>query len=192
MICSACSLLFVVGLGSAMAILWPKSPEWHLRKLTVNDETVLVEYGHALFETVHDNYSLPTFDLLAEIEVYNPNHLGGETLIPGLLDISFREQRLGTVTVHPVIFQPHSHAAMMANVSVRFTSALFRMIRNDVKSNDFKLSVQVQGGIRVQGPLGFEFEVTASCDVHTDVVQVMDQAHRNSVVEAKECRYSYF
>lgn len=188
----ACFLSFAVGLGIVVAIFWPRNPEWQLRKLTINDEAALVVFGHAFFETFPDNRTLPNLDLWAEIEFYNPNKLGGEMLIPGLLAINFKGQKLGTVTVHPATFQPHTHAAITANVSVHLTSPLFKQILADVKTNDFKLSVQVQGDIRVQALLGFEIEVAASCDIHMDVVQVMDQAHRHDIVEAKACRYTYF
>jgi len=191
-ICSI-TALFMLAVGLAVGLLWPEDPTWSLTKLELLDEAALNSFIMAFgggYESIADDAEMPPLEFMAEVELYNPNRLGGQTG-QGHFKVFFHGEQLGSGTCEPANVEPLSNVTLHANISVQLYPSIFKAIAEAVLANDLKLTVQVSGSTSVSGPLGIGLTCGADCDVHTNTIQVLDPGTRHQVIESKQCNYKY-
>eukprot|EP00930_Biecheleria_cincta_P002540 TRINITY_DN10354_c0_g1_i1.p1 TRINITY_DN10354_c0_g1~~TRINITY_DN10354_c0_g1_i1.p1 ORF type:complete len:283 (+),score=37.88 TRINITY_DN10354_c0_g1_i1:97-945(+) len=197
--CGLCCLLFTVALAVCVPLFWPRDASWELTNITVNS-TALNEFVgmFSIYMALPSNAShfppLPELNMVAEVDLHNPNYLGGKMLGPGDFTVFFHGQIFGSGQCSPAMIEPQSNTLLTCNVATKMQPQTFKDIITDILEGQLKrpLTVQVSGGTKVQGPLGIELKAGATCDVHASVMAFMDPARRGEVVESSECRYSYF
>lgn len=193
--CGCCSFLFSLAIVVCVPLFWPKDPTWNLTKITL-DEEVLQEYGSLFFAAVEnkifDNATLPVFNLTAEVDLDNPNYMGGTMIAPGDFTVSYKGQDFGWGSCAPATIDARSTTHLVAKVSIRMWPQIFKDIAADVLSNGFNMTVQVTGGTLVRGPLGIQLAAGARCKVHAAVANIYMNETRPQVVDSKECNYHYF
>jgi len=196
--CGLCSLLFTIALAVCLPLFWPRDPSWELTNMTVNS-TVLGEFVgvFGIYWALPKNATvfpeLPELTMAAEVDLHNPNYLGGQMLGPGDFTVSFHAQALGSGQCSPALIEGKSMTPLTCIINVKMQPQTFRELIAEVLA-DLKrpLTVQVSGGTKVRGLLGIELDAGTTCDVQADVMAFMDPAKRNKVVVSSECRYHYF
>lgn len=193
--CGFCMLLLAVAVAVCLPLFWPKDPSWKLTKLDL-DEAVLREYQALFFaaidNTLLDNATLPEFKLTAEIDLDNPNYLGGTMLEPGEFAVSYKGHDFGTGSCTPATIRASSTTPLRASIKINMWPQIFRDIVSDIMAHGFNLTVQVRGGTKVQGPLGIHLPAGSRCIVHTAVANIYMNTTRAQVVSSQECGYWYF
>lgn len=193
-----CCLVFTVALAVCVPLFWPRDPSWELTNIVVNS-TVLGEFVgvFGMYWALPSNASvfpaLPEIMMAAEVDLHNPNYLGGQMLGPGDFTVSFHGQALGSGQCSPALIEGQSMTPLTCSINVKMQPQTFRELIADVLV-DLKrpLTVQVSGGAKVRGFLGIDIEAGTTCDVHADVMAFMDPSRRHKVVQSSDCRYSYF
>jgi len=191
-ICSITALL-MLAVGLCVGLLWPQDPSWSLTKLELLDEAALNSFIMAFgggYDSIADDAEMPPLEFMAEVELYNPNRLGGQTG-QGHFEVFFQGKQIGSGTCQPANVEPLSNVTIQANISVQLYPSIFKAIAEAVLANDLKLTVQVSGSTSVTGPLGIGLTCGADCHVHTNTIQVLDPATRHEVIESKQCNYKY-
>jgi len=195
MCCFCCSLsafLFAVAVAVCLPLFWPQDPQWSLTKLELLDESALSNFVAAFsgYATIADDAEMPNLYFMAEVELHNPNRLGGKTG-EGTFTVFFGDAQLGNGTCAPANVEPLSKTTLYANVSVQIYPSIFKEIAEAVLANELKLTVHVSGSSPVTGLFGIGLTCGAECDIHTDVVQVLTPGTRHKVIESKQCTYFY-
>jgi len=193
--CGLCTFLLMMTLAVCLPLFWPRDPSWKLTKLGL-DDAVLGAYVNLFVAATQskllDNASLPELKLTAEIDLDNPNYLGGEMIAPGEFTVSYKGQDFGFGSCAPAAIEARSTTPLIASVSIRMWPQIFKDIVRDLMDNKFNLTVQVRGGTTVRGPLGITLAAGARCSVHTAAANIYMNETRSQVVQSKECQYAYF
>lgn len=188
--CCLCMLL--VALGVCMPIFWPRPPSWELTKLDLVDSTALDPFIRAFVPggDISSNVTLPEVSFMAEVDLYNPNHLGGSAE-EGKLTLFHAGQQLGTGHVAPTVVPPRSTVKLLVNMSIEASAELLDKVSSALVANDLKLDVQVSGTTSLRWPLGIRLHCAVDCDVQASVVELMVPEARRRVVESQDCSYRY-
>lgn len=190
----SCCGFSMVAIITCCALFWPRDPQWKLVNLEILSEDAMMFFVMSMaggMSSFNENSSFPDLLFHAEADISNPNLLGG-TADSGHFQVFFQGQEIGTATSEPCSVKPQSSGIVAANSTVRLHYHTFQALTTHVLMNELQLTVQVQGGAWVQGPMGIRIKVGLECQLHCAVDKLFDYEARHEVVQSKECKYRYF
>jgi len=124
-------------------------------------------------------------EIRATAEVYNPADVGARAE-PGIFNISYRGQTIGSASTKPTKIGPRSSSTVSADVQVdKVPTELGIMLLQDVVNDGTHLPVQVSGSVvAVAGP--FSVHCYVYCALEADV-----SALPEAKFTKKDCSYTY-
>jgi len=177
----ACSLVVLVAVAALAFFLWPRDPQWEVKKITVSQETVngLI----AAFTSTQSNGNA-SFPMEAVVDIENPNFLGAHAGA-GSFVAKFGPYEVAQATSQPLSVRGRSPGTVSVDVVSRISPEASAVLLKAVQP-DFKLTVEVTGHLPARS-LGLNVKVSLECSVLVDVLQLVSDP--DNMIIGHNCSY---
>jgi hypothetical protein len=188
---SCCVFSLALAVAVAVPLLLPRDPDFTLTRLEIADQELLNDLiiamqpgGLAMFA----NTSLPSLHLMAEVDLYNPNRMGGSS--QGDFVVYFQGNELGTGIAFPADVKPQAHNTIKANATISIDLQLAQSLLDHLLEYNFTLTIQVTGSANVKTIGGYVLRCTLECTIFSDASQLLGPTPEQTIVD-KQCKYVY-
>eukprot|EP00933_Yihiella_yeosuensis_P074629 TRINITY_DN835_c0_g1_i3.p1 TRINITY_DN835_c0_g1~~TRINITY_DN835_c0_g1_i3.p1 ORF type:complete len:314 (+),score=59.61 TRINITY_DN835_c0_g1_i3:175-1116(+) len=196
-VCSLCCFLLALAVVIIIPVglsndFWVKDPDWKVTKLELTNMMglqILIGAFQPGGLKAYENKSMPVLHFKADVDVTNPNSLGGETG-RGEFKVFFKGLELGRGWAMPKEVPANSNVTIEAGCDVQLFPKLAEELSATVMKSNFMITVQVVGHTTVKALLGYKMTAGVTCDVDSLVTDILGP-NPASMIKAKRCTYSY-
>lgn len=189
--CCGVSLgLLLVATATCLGLFWPRDPTWKVTKLQVNAGE-LSKLVTAVSGSDSLNLAPQSLLFVAEVEVFNPNLLGGDS-DEGQLHLTYQGHRMGTGKMEPSSVPAQSAVKLQATMNLDLPLDFVQSIQSELEADRAALVFKAFAETKVGSSLGMQVNFKVDCDIDVSLSFLMMKETQDRAVTGRNCRYTFF
>ncbi|CAK9022676.1 Uncharacterized protein SCF082_LOCUS15896 [Durusdinium trenchii] len=185
----AVSRVLAVATGIFLGLFWPRDPTWKVTKLQVDAG----ELGKLVTAVSGGSAELAPKKLMfkAEVEVQNPNLLGGDCE-EGQVQFTYQGGQMGVGKLDPASVPAQSSVDLNAELTLDISSEFVKSFQSELEADRSFLTFKAYAQSNVASSLGIQVHLRVACDIDVSLSFLMMRETQHRAVTGRGCRYTFF